>query len=116
SDETAIQVASAEEVTKRQRTGRSRILGVAEMSRGRWAHALDRLDAATSEDPLVTYLVAGDRIEAAIRSGKRGRAADALSEFEVWATTARPASAQVRLSASSGLLAGRDRATRNFEQ
>jgi len=86
------------------------------MSRGRRAHALDRLDAATSEDPLVTYLVAGDRIEAAIRSGKRDRAADALSEFEVWATTARPASAQFRLSASGALLAGGDEATRHFEQ
>ena len=97
-----------------------RALALVELGRGRWAEALERLDAlgeAVSGHgvALVATMCGPDRIEAAVRAGRPEEARWTLRDFEAWAELADAAWIMPRLSSCRALLAEGEEATEHFE-
>jgi ATP/maltotriose-dependent transcriptional regulator MalT len=98
-----------------------RALALADLGRGRWAEALEQLDAAVEAQPsdavaLVAMMVVPDRIEAAVRAGRPERAREALSAFEAWAAHTRAAWVRPRLASCRALLAEGEEASQHYEE
>lgn len=88
-------------------------LALLDIGSGRWAAALDRLDALT--DPALMILTVPDRIEAAVRAGRLEEARDELPLFEAWVTDSDAAWARPRLASCRALLAEGAESTEHFE-
>ena len=96
-------------------------LALIDLGRGRWAEALERLDAIVDEhsgvaDLYLGTLSAADRVEAAVRSGQPDKGREALALFEAWANDSQAPSAQPRLASLRALLAEGEKATEHFEE
>jgi DNA-binding CsgD family transcriptional regulator len=101
--------------------GARRALALVEMGRGRWAEALEHLDAAFEgpkgfNRPLVAVMNAPDRLEAAARIGRDDAASAALAEFEAWALSSGAPWAQPRLASCRALLVEGDEAETYFDE
>lgn len=97
------------------------LLALIDLGRGRWAEALERLDAIVDEhsgvaDLYLGTLSAADRVEAAVRSGQPDRGQEAVALFEAWATDSQAPSAQPRLASLRALLVEGEEATEHFEE
>jgi DNA-binding CsgD family transcriptional regulator len=96
--------------------GALRGLALLELGHGRWIEALEHLDAlAEMQGALPAMMTTPDRVEAAVRSGRRDTAEAALSAFEAWAphwgTWALP-----RLACCRALLADGDAAAEHYDE
>jgi DNA-binding CsgD family transcriptional regulator len=97
------------------------VLALIDLGRGRWAEALEKLDAVADDrsgtaEPYLALVSSPDRVEAGVRSGRIESAQAALSLFEAWALDARAAWAQPRLASCRALLADGEEATHLFEE
>jgi DNA-binding CsgD family transcriptional regulator len=98
-----------------------RALALLDLGRGRWAQALERLEALAEVVPrhgvsLVAMMTVPDRIEAAVRAGQKDHACTVLQDYEEWAEVSAPAWVQPRLASCRALLADGDDATEHFEE
>jgi DNA-binding CsgD family transcriptional regulator len=117
--EEALDVARAHGLTLRAASA-MRALALVDLGRGRWAAALERLDALAEAQgagvALVAMMTAPDRIEAAVRAGRPDEARLALPEYAAWAAHSGAAWVQPRLASCRALLAEGDEATAHFEE
>jgi DNA-binding CsgD family transcriptional regulator len=95
-------------------------LAIADMAAGRWSDAVDRLDALRSSelagfDPVVTRTIP-DKIEAAVRAGRREEVRSDLAVYEERVERSSDPSARPRVAASRALLSDGDEASRWFEE
>jgi DNA-binding CsgD family transcriptional regulator len=94
-------------------------LAVADMSRGGWSDAVQRLDSLLQAelghlDPVALRTIP-DKIEAAVRAGSPGEVRAALPLYEALAAYSPDRSLGPRLAACRALLAEGDEATEHFE-
>jgi DNA-binding CsgD family transcriptional regulator len=95
-------------------------LAIDDVNRARWAEALEHFDTMAERgggdrDPVMAALMLPDKIEAAVRAGRREVAREALRLFEAWATHSGARFAAPRLAGCRALLAEGDEATDHFE-
>jgi DNA-binding CsgD family transcriptional regulator len=94
-------------------------LAVLDLSRGRWADALARLQTLSPTRMSLTATMVvrtiPDRVEAAIRAGQPEEARAALSVFEDFAAHTPTGWAGARLASCRALMTGGDEATAHFE-
>jgi ATP/maltotriose-dependent transcriptional regulator MalT len=115
--ERALAVASANRIPLRA-TLAVYALGLADLGRGRWGEALQRLDGLVASesgtlDPLIAATLP-DAVEAAVRAGRPERASVALAVLEEWGAQAGPAP-QARIASCRALLCEGDQATRHHK-
>ncbi|MFB7722189.1 MULTISPECIES: LuxR C-terminal-related transcriptional regulator [unclassified Nocardia] len=82
-------------------------LALSDMGAGRWAEALDRLDAlleVPTSQPAQWLVVRADRIECAVRLNQPERVTDSLDELRLWAKALEAPWAEALLRRSIGLL------------
>jgi len=95
-------------------------LAILDLGRARWAQALRRLNSlATTPQSFADTLVmetAPDRIEAAVRTGRRGEAREVTDALATWASQSGAAWAQARLASCRALTADGDDATTAYEE
>jgi DNA-binding CsgD family transcriptional regulator len=95
-------------------------LAIDDINRARWAEALERFDTMAeqgtgSSDPVMAALMLPDKLEAAVRAGRRELALESLRQFESWATHSGARFAAPRLAGCRALLAEGEEATEQFE-
>jgi DNA-binding CsgD family transcriptional regulator len=95
-------------------------LAIDDINRARWSEALERFDAmveqgAGERDPVMAALMLPDKIEAAVRAGRRDVAQEALRLFEAWATHSGARFAAPRVAGCRALLSEGEEATKHFE-
>ena len=91
------------------------------LSRGRWAEALDRLEALADVrtgrgHPVFALGTAPDLIEAAVRAGRPRRAREALGPYEEWVRLAGVSWESPRLARCRALLSGAGDAAQYFDE
>jgi ATP/maltotriose-dependent transcriptional regulator MalT len=96
-------------------------IALLDLGRGRWADALERLEALADPrpgfgDPWYVTMTVPDRIEAAVRAGRTERVREALPAFETWAAHSDARWAKPQLACSRALLAEGDEATALFDE
>jgi DNA-binding CsgD family transcriptional regulator len=96
-------------------------LALLDLTLGRWAEALERLEELADVRPghgdaLIVITSLPDRIEAAVRAGRPDAALDALPVFEQWAAQTNAPWTRSRLAGFKALLGEGDEATGYFEQ
>jgi ATP/maltotriose-dependent transcriptional regulator MalT len=116
SDET-VQLATAHGL--RQRVGYAHYAkALVEVGRGRWAEALELLDAAVRENPTVVQAtrLALDRVEAAVHVGRTEDAQNVLASFEEWCRRSSAPWALPRLACCRALAADDGEAGEHYEE
>lgn len=96
-------------------------LATIDLGNGVWLEALERLESLATQQlaGFTRFLViqtTPDRIEAAVRAGRRERGKAALATFEGWAAHSGAAGAHARLASCRALLAEGDQATEHHEE
>jgi DNA-binding CsgD family transcriptional regulator len=115
----ALRIATAHGLA--QRAGSAlRALGLLDLSRGRWAEALERFEGVANVrggagDAFQIILTRPDLIEAAVRADRPEVAGEALPAFEDWAVNTGAPWAQPRLAACRALVTNGDEASAHFE-
>jgi DNA-binding NarL/FixJ family response regulator len=94
-------------------------LALLDLGFGRWDDALERLEAMADARPgqgdaLLVLISLPDRIEAAVRAGRRDAALAVLPVFESWAAHADAPWAQPRLAGFRALLSEGEETARHF--
>jgi DNA-binding CsgD family transcriptional regulator len=96
-------------------------LALLDLGRGRWADALERLEDLADVRPgqgdaLLVLISLPDRIEAAVRAGRRDAALESLPVFEDWASQSDAPWARARLAGFRALVSEGEVAARNFDE
>jgi DNA-binding NarL/FixJ family response regulator len=89
-------------------------LALLDLGRGRWSDALARLRSLA--DPTLSLTTLPDRVEAAVRAGRRQEAKAALERFEAAVAVSPAPWALARLEACRALVASGDAAGEHFEE
>jgi DNA-binding CsgD family transcriptional regulator len=91
-------------------------LALTDMAEGRWDEALAGLERLSHPADPIVGIVAADLVEAAVRAGRRERAAAALEAYETWARLSGTPTTAPRLASCRGLVAEGDDATRHLDE
>lgn len=113
--EQAIELARSRDVVLRA-SAATYALALVDLGAARWREALECLEGlADPSDPAVA-LTAPDRIEAAVRAGRRDRAAELLEGYEAWAAYSAAPATRPRLALCRALVAEGGDATAPVEE
>jgi DNA-binding CsgD family transcriptional regulator len=91
-------------------------LGMLHIGRGRWAEALERFDTIAKVGTIHAMRVAADHVEAAVRVGRHGDAADVAAAFEAWSEQTGSPWGKARAASCRALLREGAEATACFDE
>jgi DNA-binding CsgD family transcriptional regulator len=84
--------------------------------RGRWPDALERFETIAKVTTIHGMRIAADRVEAAIRAGRRAEAEEVAATFVSWTEQTESPWGRARAASCLGLLSDGDEATAHFEE